>query len=100
MNWKNWPYWVRGGVVTGILSVVIGAYYILYDGLRSDILTTIYSPVLSVLFMSKGGLFSGNSPSLFETFFAITLNGFAYGVIVGWLYGKIKNRNKLLTNKE
>ena len=44
MNWKSWPYWVKGGIIAGILSVVIGVYYILYDDLRSDILTAIYSP--------------------------------------------------------
>lgn len=92
MNWKSWPYWVKGGIVAGVLSFIIGLYYILYGGLRSDILTAIYAPGLSVLFISKGGLFSGNHPSLFEEFFAITLNGCVYGVIIGWLYGKIKNR--------
>lgn len=74
----------------------MGIYYILYDGLRSDVLTAIYAPGLSALFMSKGGLFSGNHPSLFEEFFAITLNGCAYGVIIGYFYGKIKNRRNMV----
>ncbi len=96
MHWKNWPYWVKGGVIAGIVTLIIGGYYILYDG-RSDVLTAIYAPGLSALFISKGGLFSGNNPSLFEEFFAITLNGFVYGVLIGWLYGKFKNRKQLST---
>jgi hypothetical protein len=92
MNFKQLPYWIKGGIVAGVLSFIIAFYYILYNGLRSDVLTAIYAPGLSALFMSKGGLFSGNHLSLFEEFFAITLNGFVYGVIIGWLYGKIKNR--------
>ncbi len=87
---KQKRYWLRGGIAIAILSLIIGLFYI-SDGSRSDIVTAIYSPAIIVAYMN-GGLFSSNQPSIFQLLIFIILNGFIYGLVLGWLYGKIKNK--------
>ncbi len=76
---KEKRYWLRGGILASVLFGSIFTILVLFVGNSFDLR---YKP--------------GYEPThhfirsiLFVTFF-----GFIIGVLFGWIYGKIKNRNK------
>lgn len=98
MGWKDWPYWLKGGVI-GILIFISGFVITLILGTP---LLFIY-PLLSLLGIS--GILSGpipitnigpNENSLGNNFIPIMalfsiLLYLMIGALIGYIYGKIKN---------
>jgi len=68
MGWKNWSYWLRGGVVVLFVYIlVIDIYTMDFMGWTFDFwLNTLLGLILS----------------------------FGFGALIGFIYGKIKNRKK------
>ncbi len=82
-------YWLRGGVILGILSLVCGYAFNTVNTADFPLLDVLYFPVLVVVIS-----FSLFDPQMqFVIFFVY---GFIIGSILGWIYGKIKNRNKIV----
>src|SRR3989344_2379867 len=100
MNFKNWPYWVKGGVV-GIFTVTIlslipaGGFH----GGRIWFLAPIFPLLLIGDREVVGRLFKFfniddiHNPILANIKIALflLLLYFVAGAIIGWLYGKFKN---------
>lgn len=104
MNWKNWPYWVKGGILLGVTIALL-----------FSLVTIFRVPVLSNYVENNSGLFLG-IPILLSmmtglghvdimmgkmdllahiTFLLVTfVLYFPIGAIIGSLYGKIKNRKQ------
>ena len=83
MGWKDLSYWVRGGIIIAGITTLI-----------SLLLGTVISGLLFPLadyFLDQFSLFG--SPTLFATLIAYFINGFFYGALMGWIYGKIKPKN-------
>jgi len=84
--WKNWPYWVRGGVLLGLPGLIISIYFAFglarfscgfSGGCGSD-----FTRLLTFL-----------KPEYFlETFLIVFLPSILLGMLAGWFYSKIKNR--------
>ncbi|MDO8594461.1 MAG: hypothetical protein Q7R93_03025 [bacterium] len=78
MNWKSWPYWKKGATVGLVLGVAV--YLFLYSLLASS---------------------SFFKPDNFAEFFELSwrlmliwsLPVFIACVLIGWIWGKLKNRN-------
>lgn len=89
MNWKNLPYWVRGGVALVVSNVALN----IFD-------YSIYTANIHSSWDYKPGiwhfLFTTSSVSL--NYFLQYLTYLLVGMLLGWLYGKIKNRNKTAVN--
>lgn len=79
MNWKNWPYWVKGGIIVVCSGVLIPV-------LLNKILN--YKVYFSLLATTSD---SYQTPAVF---FILIPEWFIYGAIFGYLYGKIKNRKQ------
>ena len=77
MGWKNWPYWLRGGISLDLLIIIS---MIIFPKL-SEI------PIISILLY-------------FPLFYGFIIGGliilfcwFIIGAIIGWIYGKIKRES-------
>ncbi len=87
---KTKRYWLCGGIIAAVISLILG-WSCIYGNACSDVIVAIYIPALFAAF-SKGGLFSPHAPSELKILVWIIINGFVYGAILGWIYGRIKNR--------
>jgi len=75
MGWKDWPYWLRGGIISGI----------------------IFDLVVLILLWSISNSGEGGGIPLFSTavLFGLIVGfglGFIIGAIIGWIVGKIKSK--------
>jgi len=93
MAWKNWPAWLKGGIIGVIVSVIL--YYIpimgysliaiLFEQIHSII--TLPWQIIEAIF-SWQVLISNSHQYLFWG--ALIINGFLIGLLIGWIIGKIK----------
>lgn len=114
MKFKNWPYWVRGGVV----SIILAFLYLLYSFPLQKYFPACISfnffckthQIIELIFMWPAMIylfryqFLGNKVAgWFDNLplLVLVINiayVFAIGAFLGWLYGKIKNRRKIISN--
>lgn len=112
MGWKNWSYWVRGGIiaicVAVIMFVISFALWLIeftFVGFSTskhapaiiEIPTNLIFSILYIIsfpiqlirfFLAPGGVSTTVGGVLgIGTYFAI-------GALIGWIYGKIKQRGK------
>ena len=102
MNWKKWPYWLRGGVILFILGIILniigwiaelknvspvtkGLGYAVVN-LPVLFIVTLVSRILKPLGLPLG-LFFSNIMVLLIIYFLI-------GALIGWIIGKIKSKSK------
>jgi len=88
MGWKNWGYWLRSGLIGAIIYLIIVAIWMFSI---PPIEPTFLSQILKILigpfsFLGFGILIPGVLPT------AAAILGYIIGAIIGWIYGKIKNR--------
>jgi len=92
MGWKNWPYFFKGGIMFSLISLVTG--FILSSS-GGEILLILTHGIAALPFILLYTLFdwqaSASKENLLITLFA-TITYFILGSIIGWIYGKIKNR--------
>ncbi len=92
MNQKR--YWLRGGItglVVGIFYFLIGWIFPSLGEILIDIFAIIFKPTFALL-----KLFRPIKLELGSLIFAISFSLFLYGMILGWFYGKVKNRNNVI----
>jgi len=96
MGWKNWPSWLKGGIIFSIIYIVL--FLTLFKIDDFGIITFVFSPGLWLygLYVLITGYGIGMDANLKYTLFVIIsiLCWFIIGVIIGWIVGKIRNRNK------
>ncbi len=89
----NKKYWLRGGIVGGAVGLLLLFISISVDnpqGVSLFILEFFRSTIFKIyLFLSLGGM-----AALFWMPLMYVLFGLMIGIIIGWIYGEIKNRNK------
>ena len=92
MGWKNWPYWIKGGIIFGFIPII------------TLFLVFIYSRELAALIFIF--LFGFGVPAILDDLGytteiatrAVIIWGipiiiwFIIGSVIGWIYGKIKSR--------
>ena|SRR3989338_5717974 len=102
MNWKHWPYWLKGGVIGGGVELLLFPF--LGEACnRLSCLILSYGPLLLVL-----KLFNLISISVINSDFSsfsvlgrilIFITWVLYGVVIGSLVGYIKSKRKSSTSK-
>ena len=92
MNWKNLPYWLKGGII-GITIVVIA-----YFTKISAIFYIAIIPIIPLIYLLHflgievcRGEFCSNS-HIFTVIFFVVLGSFIIGLVIGWIYGKLKSK--------
>ena len=83
MGWKNWPYWLRGGLIGIIVGIIL-----LSIGERTSL------PIEGNIFSSAS---YADGPFLYIVIFALIIF-FIIGAIIGLIVGKIKSK-RLKTQK-
>ena len=100
MNWKSWPYWVKGVFLTltfdVLLAITLLEPFVRFDTLQGGSVLFVLYPLLILFSMSGYGF--GTTPDWaqggdFLVWASISnlLFYFLMGAFVGWSYGKIKN---------
>ncbi len=87
--WKNWPYWVKGGGIGFVISLIcfpIIPFLVRITALLLWLTGVILNNPVNGRLVSK---LASYSPIIGLFFITII------GVIVGWTYGKIKNRKSV-----
>lgn len=97
MNYKNWPYWVKGGVTGFLVSFIVLSISIYISG--SHYCWDVLDPVTQVASCTPQWNFSIN----FQGFLFITkisaelgMLGLGLGALIGHLYGKLKTHKQSL----
>ena len=105
MGWKNWPYWLRGGIVCAVLvlivfiiSAVLGYFKLGYFGQKGigGILSyfAIFGIIISIpieLIVLVTNVPIERYPNYVLYIFVIVI-WFIIGALIGWIVKKIKNR--------
>ena len=102
MNWKHWPYWLKGGVIGGgvtIISVALFYSCTLLDTSHGSFLCLPFlfiSPMFpfAILFDKLDQIFQYQLPFILLPVVSI-VSYFIIGSLVGSLIGYIKSKNKV-----
>ena len=116
MAWKNWPYWLKGLIITSGIYIILFIISIIFTNWLSIEKSASSSTYLIKAILAGPGLIifmilfpscvmggwmtsvvaSNNCPSLgTELIIFVILSLIIYGlvgVLIGWGYGKIKNK--------
>ena len=101
MGWKEWPYWIKGGILLSALSIIFAFLLIPFGNYYP---TDIGSPYWGIIllrpsyviidFLQNTGLrIYAINDSLYSFFKALVISlilYFLFGSLIGWIYGKIK----------
>lgn len=109
MSWSEWPYWVKFGVV-GFLIGSLSLSLILFRGFLPHNLFMLgeliglgswmpWSFILGYLLI-HGLLLNGLRFVADHRPWLTPITYFVYGALIGWVYGKIKNRNNPKINNQ
>lgn len=100
MFYKNWPYWLKGGII-GLIVGLISTPFILGFGLYyGDCIGYCISPVWFKIFFYISGwsiqVLGPTLPPFMDGLLIILIPAtyLFYGVVIGWLYGKIKGKSR------
>ncbi len=115
MRWKNWPYWLKGGVIGVIIWLILIIFYKVsglilsceiptldimngnccYNFIQDFILEISFIPSLLHISSSIGSPCGHVGPiSVFSFWIISFISYIMIGSLIGFIYGKIKNRNK------
>jgi len=87
MGWKDWPYWLKGGIIGTVLAtliiLIVGfiALSICYENCPPFIKNSLFIFILPSYFL----------PGVIADV-AIIIWNFLIGALIGFIYGKIKSR--------
>ena|SRR3989344_4498336 len=91
MSWKNWPYWLKGGINGGLLYLITTVFFIFagYLKITSRVNPCLIPPCpisyyLTILNYQFGQIYGIRWIILFFIVFIVI------GILIGWIYGKIK----------
>lgn len=103
MGWKNWSYWLKGGIVAVIISIILLIIpfllflFITVDGYIGTIFFYIYFISLRIsifpAFLMRFVQGASDSSAINVTMLIVIISlitWFVIGAIIGWIYGKIK----------
>ncbi len=112
MGWKNWPSWLKGGVI-GVFLVVIYAFIFYISGIfKSENLLLIFTGYLislpNAIFYFTGVPLNFDPACIETSNICYYLNQIyswlrllflwaIIGAIIGWIVGKIRNKTNLKT---
>lgn len=104
MNWKSWPYWVKGGSVGAIAGVLL-AMATLYCNIHNPGLSGIKCAVWALPAFPLGQLLlpavrllehTTSILPLYLGYIYVIADSVLFGALIGYLYGKFKNRKQII----
>jgi len=111
--WKDWPYWLKGGVIGIVVGVMISILNIIPAMFfKIPVLVIFFWGILLMIFMlifcgialpatNFGGGILGTCETRLPLYFSAVLSAviivgfwFGIGAVIGWITGKIKEKRK------
>ncbi len=96
MEWKNWPSWLKGGIVALVIYIplflILNPYIIKQDPFNLIILEIPAAPILIVL--PRVGIELGGLTGLTLLFFILLIYYFILGALIGFIISKIKSKKE------
>ena len=106
MSWKNWPSWLKGGLISGGAITLIAFFMDLFYRNTLNWYHISFIPSWPVLYIS--GLTGLNKIFIPNSFYyalfilglyaLLFISWFIIGIIIGYIYGKIKSKKQNLKN--
>ena len=104
MRWKDWPYWLKGGIILLVIYVIFTVPLLLsYNQQTSKFNDNPISSILlivnimgGILLLLSGTISVFGDVTLKSIISLIVINSILYtliGALIGWIYGKIKNKS-------
>lgn len=103
MGWKNWPYWVRSGIIVMIVLAVVTFVTVILNldncafmpkeqqPVICDITNVLVAPLAAIFYiLTKTGL--DGYPFFFLGVFLCLLLFFVVGSVVGWIIIRTKDK--------
>ncbi len=112
MGWKDWPHWLKGGVIVAVLYAILFLIYLLVAysaegnsqvgggaGFGLALIPLVLSgiPATFLLSLLPNSADKSAGVIILLLFVVCVAQWFVIGIILGWIYGKIKNRNQQKT---
>ena len=109
MDWKNWPYWIKGAINGLIVMIFFLLPFLscLFSSTGFDRLGCFNSPIVYVSYseniaekmLISLGLNAPQGSTLLNSVtiplgFVLLFSPVIIGAILGWIFGKIKNKQK------
>jgi len=96
MGFKEKPYWLRGGIILGVIGIFIAFITVLNDmiGHNVSFLSKFFWDLPFTDFLTRIDAIEIVVLVIFHTLPYIII-----GIILGWIYGKIKGRNQTQPNQ-
>jgi len=104
MGWKDWPYWLKGGIILGsvfsLLSLFLWAIpYNFINALLGNKLELFFGiPALLSMITGLGHIDIGSGKMDIIAGITFSLLSFIIyfipGSLIGWIYGKIKSKSQ------
>ena len=100
MSWKNWPYWLKGGVIGVILIIVFFIIIVSISNTSKGCTSWENSPYYCISIIGASFLIAVVTGSRNMMFLYISTGitniiiVFIVGSLIGLIYGKIKNRKE------
>ncbi len=91
MHWKNWPYWVKGGVVGGIMLLLPSILIAVNKKVMWSVILLFCNPAVSTEMSECLVVYA------FSSVIALLVEFILGGIVLGHFYGKFKNRKQLST---
>ena len=97
MGWKNWPYWLKGGIIATLIYIIVSVYTLPQLNLPTplgikQLLGLILFPSYLVYFIIGAFIRVTSTTIILIDIISIPLY-FIIGAIIGLIYGKIKKKN-------
>jgi hypothetical protein len=98
MNWKDLPYWLRGGILLSSLSILGGVPVLLFFAHNFEEFLVIFTPTYFLFvfkFMRPEPPTTGELVFVYSTaVITSALLWFLVGVLLGWVWRKLKPRTR------
>lgn len=90
MSWKNWPYWVKGGIiglVIGLILIIVGTICLPFAGFPPQCPSTIilHLPLILLSYFLK---------DIYLGYIVLILISIIIGALIGFIIGKVKSSKR------
>ncbi len=90
--WKNWPYWLRGGVIGAIAGIALDIPPLLcYLYVGGFFCINISPMIFAGIFVSAYPQLSNSNPLLWMSIVSIVIS-FFFGSLIGIIFGLVKKK--------
>ena len=96
MSWKNWPYWLKGGIILDVVYLLVVSMYVitfLIENISQSIFILLYFISFPAFLILRLIEYDSHNVITYTIIISFLIY-FILGALIGLIYGKIKNSRK------